>query len=321
MFLRIFGLFALAFALSGTQSWACTPASESNFCTDSFNAGATSDTFDFSRSGDGVITFQFETVLTPFDLTVTANRVTSITNLDPAEFPTSPPPGTVCIPYSSTSCVRYDVTGSAGGPNGVPVRGVDYRGLITVTLNYNSFYTPHIPAFGHAPGDNATDIFSENILTSYVDPNAPCPGPTNCPDPGMGGKTPGLSSFAALDIPFAQPPGDIVCSLTAVRQNTTSGQNPIVEVSFKIVSGSGSCSSSTPLRDKTATLSVGIIDSNGRAVAVSLVNGGDSNKFHFDNTNGLNVQDVNTNGLPPGSYFVTVISKLFSPVTAFFTLP
>ena len=311
MFIRIFGLFALAFALFVTQSRACSPPVEGISCTDSFSPGATSGTFDFGV--DGVFTFQFETVLTSFQLTVTANEVTSITNLDPTEFPT----GTVCIPYSANGgkCVRYDVTGNAGGPNGVPVRGVDYRGLITVTLNYDSFFSVHIPAFGHAPGDNATDIFSENILTSYVDPNAPpC---TSCEDPGMGGKVPGISSFAALDIPFAQT-ADNVCSLTAVPQNSTSGQNPIVEVSFKLVASN--CNTDPPLRDKTATLSVAIL-SGGNVVFVSLVNGGDSNKFHFDNKNGVNVQDINTNGLGPGLYYVTVISKMFSPVTTTFTLP
>lgn len=317
MFIRIFGLFALAFALSSTQSWACTPEEETNSCTDSFSPTMTSGTFDFSGTGDGVITFQFDTVLTPFDLTVTANEVATISNLDPTEFPL----GTVCIPYTagSGSCVRYDVKGNVGGPNGVPVRGVNYRGLVTVTLNYDSFYTPRIPAFGHAPGDNATDIFSEDILTIYVDQNAPsC---TNeCEEPGMGGKTPGISSFAALDKPFPSGQGDIVCpSLTAVPQTSSSGQNPIVEVSFKLVASN--CTTDPPLRDKTATLSVASLDTNGNLVFASLVNGGDSNKFHFDNKNGVNVQDINTNKLPSGLYYVTVISTLFSPVTTTFIIP
>jgi hypothetical protein len=275
----------------------------------------TSGTFNFGA--DGVFKFQFDAVLTSFTLTVTANEVTSITNLDPTEFPT----GTVCIPYSTGVCVRYDVTGSAGGPNGVPVRGVDYRGLITVLLNYDSFDTPHIPAFGHAPGDNATDIFSEDILTSYVDEHAPsC---TNCEGPAMGGKTPGISSFAALDKPFPNSAqGDRVCPfLTAVPQTSSSGQNPIVEVSFKLVASN--CSTDPPLRDKTATLSVASVDPNNppNLAFAPLINGGDSNKFHFDNTTGLNVQDINTNKLPSGLYYVTVSSTLFSPVTTTFTIP
>jgi hypothetical protein len=320
MLIRIFGLFALAFALFGTPCRAQCGGESQPPCissiTDSFSPGTTTGTFDFTATGDGVITFQFETVLTSFQLTVTANKVISITNLDPTEFP-----NTVCIPYTTGFCDRYDVTGTAGGPNGVPIRGVDYRGLIAVTLTYDSFIQVDIPAFGHAPDDNAGDIFSEDILTSYVDPNAPSFTPTD--DPSMGGKTPGISSFAALNKHFANSAqGDIVCpNLTAMPQTSSSGQNPIVEVSFKLVSANGSCSTSTPLRDKTATLSVGQL-SNGRPVAVSLVNGGDSNKFHFDNSTGLNVQDINTNGLTPGgSYFVTVISTLFSPVTAFFTAP
>jgi hypothetical protein len=314
MFTRIFGLFALAFALFGTECWAqgsntCF-SGEALSCTNPFSPGVTIGTFNFGK--DGVITFQFDTVLTSFTLAVTANEIpvaTGITNLDPTEFPT----GTVCIPYSVNGfqCVRYDVAGTPSDP----VRGVDFRGLITVLLTYDSFYQVHIPAFGHDPDD--TPDFSENILTFYLDPNAP--SSTNF-DPAMGGKTPGISSFAALDKPFPSGQGDIVCpSLTAVPQTSSSGQNPIVEVSFKLVSASGSCTTSTPLRDKTATLSVGTM-SNGSPVAVSLVNGGDSNKFHFDNKTGLNVQDVNTNGLAPGSYFVTVISTLFSPVTAFFTV-
>jgi hypothetical protein len=318
MFTRIFGLFALAIALCGTQCWAqcggegqppCPPS-----ITHTFMPGTTTGTYDFGRTVDGVITFQFESVLTTFQLTVTANEVTSITNLDQTEFPT----GTVCIPYTTGFCVRYDVTGSAGGPNGVPLRGVNYNGLILLTLNYDSFYTPHIPAFGHAPGDNATDIFSEDILTSYVDEHAPsC---TNCEGPAMGGTTPGISSFAALDKPFAQPPGDTVCpSLTAVPQTSSSGQNPVVEVSFKLVASN--CNTDPPLRDKTATLSVASFDTNGNLVFAALVNGGASNKFHFDNKNGVNVQDINTNKLPSGSYFVTVTSTLFSPVTTTFTIP
>jgi len=287
----------------------------------SFNPTMTSGTFNFGA--DGVITFQFDTVLTSFTLTVTANEIpfaTGITNLDPTEFQT----GTVCIPYDPNggNCVRYDVTGTAtsGGPNGVPVRGVDYRGLITVTLTYDSpSYTPHIPAFGHAPGDNAGDVFSEDILTLYVDTDAPS---STTEDPThMGGTTPGISSFAALDKPFANSAqGDIVCPyLTAMPQNTTSGKNPIIEVTFKLVSAGGSCTTSTPLRDKTATLSVGSVDTNGNLVFASLVNGGDSNKFHFDNKNGVNVQDINTNGLVPGTkYYVTVMSQVFSPVTTSF---
>jgi hypothetical protein len=316
---RSLTLLVLSLALFSTPSWAlsssnCTPSE--GFIACQFSPGATgfsSATFDFGA--DGVIAFQFETVLTSFELDVTASDVAAITNLDPTEFPA----GTVCITYSIGHCVRYDVSGHSGGPNGVPVRGVDYRGVVSLTLNYTSFQTVHIPAFGHAPGDFSGAIFSEDILTFYVDPNASAC--TNC-DPAMGGKTPGISSFAALDKPFANgAQGDTICfpGVTAVPQNSTSGQNPIVEVSFKLVASN--CSTDPPLRDKSATLSVGTKDSNNNVVPTTLVNGGAANKFHFDNKNGVNVQDINTNGLPSGTYYVTVISTLFSPVTTTFTIP
>jgi len=317
---RLLVFLALALTVAVAPSWAqlsCIGSGDGSpqSCTITFSPGNTTGAFDFSATGDGVITFQFDTVLTTFMLTVSANKVTSISNLDPVEFPT----GTLCIPYTTGSCVRYDVSGNAGGPNHVPVKDVDYKGLISLTLNYNSDQPVHIPAFGHAPGDNATDVFSEDILTFYVDPDAnPC---TNC-DPGMGGRTPGISSFAALDKPFANSAqGEIVCypGVTAVPQASTSGQNPIVEVSFKLVASS--CDTDPPLRDKTATLSVGTKDSNGNVVPTILVNGGAANKFHFDNKNGVNVQDINTNGLPSRKYYVTVSSTVFSPVTTFFTIP
>jgi len=329
MYIRVLALSVLALLLCVAPSWAqgtCTgPGGDGlQFCSITFSPGNTTGTFDFSGTGDGVIAFQFDTVLTPapgFTLTVSANEVTSITNLDPTEFPT----GTVCIPYTKGPCVRYDVSGNVGGPNGVPVRGVDYKGVISITLNYNSFrITDGIPAFGHAPGDNATDVFSEDILTFYVDPNAfNC---TNCEDPGMGGKTPGISSLAALKKPFANgAQGDTVCSnpgLTAVPQTSTSGQNPIVEVSFKLVLAGGDCTNGPFLRDKTATLSVGTKDPiTGNISPATLVNGGAANKFHFDNQNHVNVQDINTNGLQSGTYQVTVISTVFSPVNTQFTIP
>jgi len=261
---------------------------------------------------------QFEAVLTTFDVILTANEFAIIPNpLDPNEFPT---PGTVCIKYFNERCVRYDFSGNAtsGGLDNVPVKGVDYRGLITLTLNYNRSSTQgvQIPAFAHAPGLNSdSTTFSEDILTSYVDTTSNCP---SC-DPAMGGKTPGISPFAALYKPLPTAPS-VVCSLTAAYQTSASDQNPIVEVAFKLVANGGNCSSGPFLRDKTASLSVAL---NSDPVSFAdLINGGDSNKFHFDNKNNTNVQDINTNKLPAGFYIVTVRSNLFAPVrTPSFKVP
>jgi hypothetical protein len=325
---RILTLLVFSLALFTTPSWAAS----------SGNCGATtgdnpafsitchfipgpsgSATFDFGPQGDGTMTIQFETVLTTFDVTLTANEFTVIPNpLDPSEFPS----GTVCITYFIGHCVRYDFSGNVipGGLDNVPVKGVDYRGLITLTLNYNSAQDVRIPAFAHAPGVNSdTTVFTEDILTSYVDTGSNCP---SCDDPAMGGKTPGISPFAALDKPFATTPGipGIVCTLTATYQTSASDQNPIVEVAFKLVANGGNCSTGPFLRDKTATLSVAL-NSNPITFA-DLINGGDSNKFHFDNKNNTNVQDINTNKLPSGYYIVTVRSSMFAPVrTPSFKVP
>src|SRR5258708_5018628 len=139
---RTLMLFVLSSVLFVAPSWAqlsCIGSGDGSpqSCTITFSPGNTTGTFDFSGTGDGILTFQFDKVLTTFELTVTATEVTSITNLDPTEFPT----GTVCIKYTNGSCVRYDVSGNAGGPNGVPVKDVDYKGIISLTLNYNSFQT------------------------------------------------------------------------------------------------------------------------------------------------------------------------------------
>lgn len=306
-------LFLVVPSGSAQSSQSCT-AGDGNSCSITFSpppSGVSTGTFDFSASGDGIITFQFDTVLTTFTLTVTFTEVSAITNIDQTQLP-----GATCITYTKGVCVRYDVSGNVGGPNGTPVRGVDYKGLINVTLGYPSFEQIDIPVFGHDP--ELDPNFDENILNSYVDPDAPnC---TNCEDPTMGGKTPGISSFAALTEPFANgAQSQTVCFLNAVPQNSTSGGNPIVEVSFKLVAANGDCTNGPFLRDKTATLTVGTMNPNGTITFTSLVNNGDANKFHFDNANHVNVQDINTNGLASGLYYVTVISEVFSPVTTTFT--
>ena len=327
MYVRIIAFLALGFVLFVTPSWAAssgncgaTTGDGSPFSiTCHFVPGPSgSATFDFGPQGDGTMTMQFETVLTTFDVTLTATEFDVIPNpLDPNEFPT----GTVCIKYFNEHCVRYDFSGDAvpGGLDGVPVKGVDYRGLITLTLNYNRSSTQvvQIPAFAHAPGLNSdSTTFSEDILTSYVDTGSNCP---SCTDPAMGGKTPGISPFAALYKPLPTAPS-VVCSLTAAYQTSASDQNPIVEVAFKLVANGGNCNTGPFLRDKTASLSVAL---NSDPISFAdLINGGDSNKFHFDNKNSTNVQDINTNKLPSGYYIVTVRSSLFAPVrTPSFKVP
>src|SRR5262249_59668935 len=104
------------------------------------------------------------------------------------------PAGPVCVPYrgpgeSGGQCVQHDFSGTASGPNNVPVKNVDYKGLITLSLSYDSDQPIHIPAFGHAPGDNATAIYTENILTSYSLLGPPVIDPT------MRGKVPNLSTL------------------------------------------------------------------------------------------------------------------------------
>ena len=310
-------------SLVRSQSQTCTPQNQSQSpfsCSITFSPGTTgvsTGVFDFSAQEDGVITFQFDTVLTNFTLTVSANEVTSVQVDQNSEVA-----GATCINYFRTTgnhdCVRYDVAGNGGaGLDFLPLRGTDYRGLINVTLKYGSFVVIQMPVFGHAPGDT-NQIFSENIITSYVDENAPSFTPSD--DPAMGGKTPGLSSFSALSQPFANgASGLFVCqNLTATPQKSTSGNNPIVEVTFRLATTEANCNTGPYLRDKTASLTVAT--SPGLAF-VNLVNDGDSNKFHFDNKSGTNIQDINTNKLLSGTYFVTVISDQFSPVTTTFTIP
>jgi len=301
------GLIALAISLFGTQCWAQTTCGgiEQPPCplsiTNTFSPGTTTNTYEFF--GDGRLVVRFDTVLTTFTLTVTVNH--TIDPLDPNEFPA----GTVCVTYSGNGgrCDQYDFTGSAGGPNGVPVKNTDYKGLITLTLSYLNSQPIHNPAFGHAPGDNATAVYSEDILTSYsTEPSS---------DPTMGGTLPGLSSVAALDEPLTE--SDTVCSLTVSPTNVASGQKPEVEITFKLFSSS-SCSG-TALRDKTARLSVSTTDTSGNVTFPALKNV-EANKFHWDSKNGLNAYDISTEGLADGRYNVTVFSSKFSPQSTNFCL-
>ncbi len=275
-----------------------------------FSPTDTTGTYEFF--GDGKLIVKFGTVLTTFNLTVTVDH--TIDPLDPNVFPA----GTVCVTYASNGgrCDEYDFTGNKSGPNGVPVKNIDYKGLITLSLEYSSFQTANTPAFGHAPGDNATAVYSEDILTSY---STFPPPPT---DPTMGGTLPGLSSVVALDEPLTET--DSYCWVSPMEaQPFTVGQD--IEVSFHLFplfpSGS-SCSnpSGAPIRDKTASLSLSTTDTNGNVVFPPRLNKEEGNKFHWDNKDGLNEFDLSTEGLQPGTYTITVFSSKFSPQSRDITL-
>jgi hypothetical protein len=274
-----------------------------------FSPTDTTGTYEFF--GDGKLIVKFGTVLTTFNLTVTVDHM--IDALDPNVFPA----GTVCVKYAFNAgqCDEYDFTGNKSGPNGVPVKNIDYKGLITLSLEYSSFQTANTPAFGHAPGDNATAVYSEDILTSYS--TFPVVS-----DPTMGGGLVGLSSVVALDEPLTET--DSYCWVSPMEaQPFPVGQD--IEVSFQLFplfpSGS-SCSnpSGTPIRDKTARFSLSTTDTNGNVVFPPRLNKEEGNKFHWDNKDGVNEFDLSTEGLQPGTYTITVFSSKFSPQSRDITL-
>ena len=297
---RILTLLVLSLALFITPSSAAECDNfEGTTCSVLFTSADTTGIYDFGPNGRLVV--QFDTVLTTFNLTVTTTFPTNPLPLDLSEFPGT----TVCVPYTSGNCVQYNFSGGPG-PNGVPVKNTDYKGLITLVLSYinNIDFTIHTPAFGHAPGDITT--FTENILTSY----SANPTPS---DPTMSGKTPGLSSVIALDEPLTS--GNKACPLSLTPTNNASGQQAQMEVTLKEVAGSD-CGA-TGIRDKTASLSVSTTDINGNESFPALKNT-EGNKFHWDSKNGLNEYDISIEGLPDGTYTVTAFSSKVSPESATF---
>jgi hypothetical protein len=305
VYTRALAFAALSLVLFAAPNWAATCVTDGTSCSNTVSPADTTAIFDFQQSGNGILIVQFDTVLTTFDLIVTLN--TTIHALDPNEFPA----GTVCVPYTGSGgngghCVQYDFSGTSSGPNFVPVKNVDYKGLITLSLSYDSDQPIHTPAFGHAPGDNATAIYTENILTSYS-----LLGPPFI-DPTMGGKVPNLSSVAAFDEPLLGT--STFCSLTLTPTNNPSEQKAQIEVSLKLVSDAN-CNV-TGLRDKTASLSVSTFDSNSHIVFPALKNV-EGNKFHWDNRNGLNEYDISLDGLTPAglpqTYTVTAFSSKTPP--------
>jgi len=313
---RIFALFALAISLFCAPSWAATcggiDQSPCPSITNTFSPGTTTGTYDFSTTGDGVLIVQFSTVLTAFTLTATVNH--TIDQVDPNEFPA----GTVCVTYSTGQCDQYDFTGNAGGPNGVPVRNKDYKGLITLMLSYFTSQPVHNPAFGHAPGDITT--FTEDILTAYSSSPSVSLLLLSAGDPTMDGSTPGLSSVAALDEPLSQA-GDTFCLVSPTEGQTFSAAQVIViEVTFQLFMFSNGSCTGTPLRDKTARFSLSMTDTSGNIVFPPLLDKEEANKFHWDNKDGLNEFDLSTVGLAPGKYTITLFSSKFSPQSVDITI-
>jgi hypothetical protein len=304
----VFLLSALAAAPGRAATGTCSTDGTGDPCPIQFTPGPDGvDTGVYDFFGNGHLVVKFETVLTTFTLSVSANSVNNPLPLDPKEFPS----GTTCVHYPG-GCIQYDFTGTASGPNFVPVKNKDYKGLITLTLSYFTDQPVQRPAFGHAPGEITT--FTEDILTSYSEQ------PISEGDPTMGGKTAGLSSVVALNQLLTET--DTVCNLTITPTNVPSDLKPQVEVSFRLYGGSTSCpGTGAPLRDKTATLSLSTTDSDGSIVfpPVSNVEG---NKFHWDNKNGLNEYDISLDGLAPATglqhYAVTIFSSKFSPRIALF---
>ena len=304
---RVSVFLALAFAFFGTQCWAsigpqtCTP-SESPSCMNTFSPGVTEGVYDFTGTGDGKLTVHFVTVLTTFNLMVTFNH--TIDPLDPHVFPE----GTVCTPYTTNGirCDQYDFTGNAGGPHGVPIRNTDYKGLITLTLDYFASQAAQSPAFGHAPGDITT--FTKEILTAYFQPAFS--------DPVKIGKVPGLSSVVSLDEPLD---GNHCFRFVSPGRNQPFTVGQEIEVEFRLFGNNSGCTGK-PIRDTDARLTVAMTDSSGNFVSLAPIRNEEGKKFRFDPKDGVNVRELDTEGLAPGSYTITVFSDEFSPQSVSFFL-
>ena len=308
-------LLALVISLFGTQCWAqetgCV-TNEGGGITCTFNPTATTRTFDFSATGDGKLVVSFVTVLTTFTLTATVNH--TIDPFDPNEFPA----GTLAVTYCNGNQDQYDFTGNAGGPNGVPVKGMDYQGLIDILLSYFTCREEnYTPAFAHAPGDITT--FTEDILTFYssaptppLEPTVTVTVPTGA-DPTMDGTLPGLSSLVAAREPLIET--DTFCFVSPTEGQTFSAaQVKVIEVAFQLSAGAGgSCPiTGQPIRDKTAHFSIAMTDSFGNFISRPVLRDKEEgNKFHWDNKNGLNEFDLSTVGLAPGHYTITLRSTKF----------
>lgn len=297
----MFALLTLAFALFGTQCWAQSCGTEEANC-HTFSPGNTTFTYTFGINGSLRVEF-VGGVLRPFDLRVTVVTLTDAqlaARLDPTVFP---PATTSCFHYGSvpstqttSGCQEYAFTGNAGGPNGVPVKNVDYGPPIKLTLTYFSSDTANDPAFGHAPGESTT--FSEDILTDYFKP---------IEDDTMDGSTPSLSSVIALNKKLEE--NDTFCWISPSDNFQIFTVGAEVQVTFQLFSGA--CNSGTSIRDHFARLSL----YNALHVSQPVRSDDGGKDFHFDNHDKMNEREFSTAGLLPGTYFITVRSTKFSPQT------
>ena len=134
----------------------------------------------------------------------------------------------------------------------------------------------------------------------------------------MHGKVPGPSSLIALKEPLTS--SNAACPLTLMTTTVGSGQKPQVEVTLQEVSASAACTPGTGLRDKTASLSVSVLDSSGNFSSFPPLSNVEGNKFHWDGKNLVNEYDISTDGLADGTYEVTVFSSQISPQSAAFCM-
>jgi hypothetical protein len=274
-------------------------AQEGTSITHTFSPGNNS--FEYFFPGNGSLRVEFVGgVLRNFDLTVTVVTLTDAqlgARLDPKVFPA----GTTCFHYGSpTGCKEYAFTGTAGGPNGVPVKNVDYKPPIRLTLTYTPVSTDTVkdPAFGHAPGESTT--FSEDILIDYTNVS---------PDDTMDGSTPSLSSVIALNKPLEET--DSFCWVSPPTDGQTYTVGTEVAVEFQLFASGGCPNTGTSIRDHFARLS--LVDANAQFQPVRSDEGGKN--FQFDNNEKVNEREFSTAGLAPGFYSITVRSTKFSPQT------
>ncbi len=301
-----FLILTILFMFLCDRSWGatatCTAFSETEgsppSCPITFNSGTTVGVYNFPDGSSLRVEF-VGGVKTSFSLTVTEFTLTDgqlAARLDPKVFP---PDTTSCFHYGG-GCEEYAFTGNAGGPNGVPVKNVDYGPPIKLTLTYFSTDTVNDPAFAHAPGESTT--FSEDILDNYSTKVVST-------DDTMDGSTPSLSSVIALNKKLEE--NDQYCWVSPSSGQTFKVGDEVT-VAFQLFA-SGPCigNTGTSIRDHFARLAL-FSTSTGFQPVRSDEGGKD---FQFDNHDKMNEREFSTAGLAPGEYFITVRSTKFPPQT------